>query len=191
MEYNMSSVLRSFLVLGFILAFGGQANANPPQPVHGAFMGPQKQIVLTKETVEKVVQVLPKLIALTKNYKGPHSAEASTKPVKNEKYEALTAALSSLSGEHGFKDTATMQRTVETTMLTAGFLKSGKTLKQVDAQITATQKQIETNPKLSEKQKSSLLRRMHIQISMVVPTSENIKTVQPFFPRIIAITSKQ
>ena len=192
-EYTiMNSILRTFLVSGFILAFSLQAQANAPAPVHSEFMNQQEQITLTNDAVEKVVKVLPKLIALTKNYTtAGHSAAPSQKPVKNKKYEAFTTALETLSGQHGFKDSKIMQRTVETTMLTAGFLKSGKTLKQVDAQILATQKTVETNPKLDAKQKSSLLRRMHIQVSMVVPTAENLKTVKPFFPRIIAITGKK
>ena len=82
-----------------------------------------------------------------------------------------------------------MQRTVEATMRTAGFLKSGKTLKQVDDQMLATQKTIMDNHKLSTIQKNSLLRRMAIQVSMVIPSSENIKIVKPFFKRILAITA--
>ena len=73
-----------------------------------------------------------------------------------------------------------MQRAVEATMLTTGFLKSGKTLKQVDDQMLATQKTIMDNPKLSKTQKNALLQRMAIQVSMVIPSPrkyQNRKTI--------------
>lgn len=147
------------------------------------------QIALTNSSVKSVVQILPKLIALTKTYQGPATTDTNT--VKKTKYEAFKAALNKLSGSHGFTDTRIMQRTVETTMLTAGFIKSGRTLEQVDKQLTATRQLIEKNPKLTAQQKTAMLQRMTQQISMVVPTKENIKTVRPLLDRIFAITSKK
>ena len=186
----MSFFLKNTLVFGIFLALSGLANANSPKPVHSEFMTPQEQVTLTSTSVEKVVKVLPKLLALTNSYTGTHSVGADKK-VTNSKYDAFTTALNELSGKHGFKDAKIMQQTVETTMLTAGFLRSGKTLKQVQQEITATQQRVEKNPKITAQQKSALLRRMHIQVSMVVPTSQNLKTVQPFYPRILAITDKK
>ena len=84
-----------------------------------------------------------------------------------------------------------MQRTVEATMLTAGFIKSGRTLKQVEEKMLETQKLVEKNDKMTAAQKTSLLKRMQIQISMVIPSPENIATVKPFFPRIVEITEKK
>ena len=51
----------------------------PLASVHGKFMKPQDQLVLTASAVEKVIKVLPKLIALSKTYKGGHSVGASKK----------------------------------------------------------------------------------------------------------------
>ncbi len=187
----MKSVLHLIFVSCFYFSATSLAGANAPGPVHEEFIKPQEQMTLTSKMVEQVVQVLPKLISLTKSYTGPHSPALGTKKIKNKKYDAFAKALKDISGQHGFKDVRTMQRTVEVTMLTAGFIKSGRTLKQVEQTMLETQKMIESNSKMTQMQKSSLLRRMHIQISMVIPSPENIKTVKPFFPRILAITSKK
>ncbi len=194
----MTSFLRNFSSAGALLVAllaaplllcAGQASANAPGPVHGKFMKPQDQPALTTALVEKVLKALPHLIALSKNYQGGHSAGASKKPKVNVKYIAFTKALDKLSVKYGFKNAPTMQRTVEATMLTTGFLKSGKTLKQIDDQMLATQNVIMQNPKLSQVQKNSLLQRMAIQVSMVIPSPENIETVKPFLKRILAITA--
>jgi len=179
------------LAAGVVLGSIGQAAANAPAPVHGKSMGLKEQVSLTSASVEKVIQVLPKLISLTKSHTGTHSVGPDKKAGKNTKYEAFTIALQTLSGQHGFKDMRAMQRTVEATMLTAGFIKSGRTLKQVEEKMLETQKLVENNAKMTAAQKTSLLKRMQIQISMVIPSPENIKTVKPFYPRIIAITGKK
>ena len=179
-------------IFGFVIAMMGQAVANAPAPVHsGQSMGLQENVTLTSATVEKVIQVLPKLISLTKSHTGKHSVGPDKKAGKNNKYNAFTLALQTLSGQHGFKDMTTMQRTVEATMLAAGFIKSGRTLKQVEEKMLETQALVEKNKKMTPQQKSSLLRRMQIQISMVIPSPENIATVKPFYPRILAITGKK
>ena len=183
--------IRFLWAVSVLLGSLAQASAAPTAPVHGKMMSPQEQMSLTDNSVAKVIDVLPKLISLTKSYTGNHSAGPGKKTAINKKYKAFTSALTDLSGKHGFKDMRTMQRTVEATMLTAGFIKSGRTLKQVEEKMLATQKLVEENDKMTAIQKSALLRRMHIQISMVIPTPENIKAVKPFYPRIIAITGKK
>ncbi len=169
----------------------GHAIAASSAPVHGKLMIPQEQVALTNKSVEQVIKVLPKLISLTKSYTAKPSAGPGKNSAIDKKYKAFTAALTDLSGKHGFKDMRTMQRTVEATMLTAGFIKSGRTLKQVEEKMARTQKLIEQNDKMTAAQKASLLKRMQLQISMVIPSSKNIKTVKPFYPRIIAITGKK
>ncbi len=169
----------------------GHAIAAASAPAHGKLMTPQEHVTLTNKSVEQVIKVLPKLISLTKSYTGKPSAGPGKKTAIDKKYKAFTAALNDLSGQHGFKDMRTMQRTVEATMLTAGFIKSGRTLKQVEEKMVATQKLVEQNDKMTAAQKTSLLKRMQLQISMVIPSSKNIKTVKPFYPRIIAITGKK
>ncbi len=178
------------LAIAFSLGSLGYAAA-ASAPVPGKMMAPQERVSLTSKSVEQVIKVLPKLISLTKSYTGKPSAGPGKKTAINKKYKAFTAALADLSSKHGFKDMRHMQRTVEAAMLTAGFIKSGRTLKQVKEKMVATQKLIQENTKMTAKQKSALLQRMHIQISMVIPSFENIKTVKPFYPRIIAITGKK
>ncbi len=190
----MKILIRCFLFAGLVLtpvALVGPASASPPGPVHGKFMMPKEQPKLNAATVERVIQVLPELLKLTRQYRGEHSKGDSKKIAMNDRYIAFTKSLDALSKKHGFRDSRTMQKMVEATMMTTGFLKSGKTLKQVDDQMLATQKTIMDNPKLSPLQKDTLLQRMAIQVSMVVPTAQNIKTVKPFYERIIAIVGKK
>ncbi len=179
------------LVTAIFLGTIGQTAAAPTSPMQGNVSSPQEQVALSAQSVAQVIEILPKLVSLTQSYTAGKSAGAAKNSAANKKYEAFTAALSDLSGKYGFKDMRTMQRTVEATMLTAGFIKSGRTLKQVEEKMAATQKLIKANDKMTAKQKSSLLQRMQIQIRMVIPSPDNIKIVKPFYPRIIAITGKK
>lgn len=187
----MMIFLRNLFLVSFVLATFTAA-ASPSAPVHGKFMVPKEQPRLSAAAVEKVIKLLPELIVLTKNYADSHKGNnKKNASVMYDKYTAFTKALDALSKKHGFKNTPTMQKMVETTMMTTGFLQSGKTLKQVDEQMLATQKSIMDDSKLSQVQKDSLLQRMAIQVSMVIPSAENIKTVKPFYKRIIAIAGKK
>ena len=178
-------------ILGVVFLVMGQASANSATSKNQQSTPPGEQIALSGQMVEKVIQVLPKLISLTKSRIDTQSANPDNKAEKKQQNADFTTALQALSSQHGFKDMATMQRTVKATMLTASFLKSGRTLKQVEEKLQKTRELVERNDKMTAKQKSSLLQRMQLQISRVIPSSENIAIVKPFYPRILAITGKQ
>ena len=65
-DFHLTRIILIGLVAAPLLLLAGQASANAPGPVHGKFMKPQEQIVLTSASVEKVTKALPHLIALSK-----------------------------------------------------------------------------------------------------------------------------
>ena len=73
-------------------------------------MKPQEQIALASCSVEKVVNILPELLSLTKTYKGKHSSGVSKKTAATPKYKAFSKALGKLAKRYGFKDAKPMQK---------------------------------------------------------------------------------
>ena len=183
----MIRVIQAALMAALLTGQLTTASASPKQSPH-KFMMPVDQITLSKTDVEMAIKALPDLLKLTKSNAATHPGNKQKNPGKSDKYLKFVKALGALSTRSGFSDAKEMQARIETTLLAAGFINSGKTLKQIDSEIKATQNRINNNPKLSLEQKSAMLRRMHIQISMVIPSRENIATVRPYFTKIKAIT---
>lgn len=197
----MSSLVRHVLrpgalALALLLAlaapaasFGGSDGAHDN-------MRPIERPTLTAGDVEKVIGALPDLLAVTERYRddaapaadaqapGPTAAERETKA------KAFEAALADVAARHQFADIATMQQLVETVMLTAGFIKSGKTVAEIDALVAEQRRRIAADATLSPEQRDALERRMTIQVSMAIPSAANVDTVRPYFDRIAAVAGK-
>jgi formate dehydrogenase assembly factor FdhD len=188
----MNFLARCTFALALLLAAIAPAAAFADhESVHGD-MRPVERPTLTAADVEKVVKALPELLALTDKYHGSHGTAADAKaPDQAAADQAYLAALGQLAGRHQFADTTSMQQLVETVMLTAGFINSGKSVQQIEDQMAEQQKKIEADATLTPEQKDALKRRMAIQVSMVVPSQQNVDTVRPYFDQVMAVAAKK
>jgi len=188
----MPSILTGFIAL-FALAFSlfdvapalSQTRGISPEAVR------IEQVKLTEDMVNRFLGSMGEVKALSKKYKD----QMPKTHTRRDPMAGLTGFLQakqarvemqSILSKHGFSDFPNWLQVARTVMITYGFVKSGKTPQQVNAQMQAAIAQIQNNPKLTPEQRAIILRGFAPQMAQLQPTPENYELIKRMQPQVAA-----